>query len=198
MPRETPHPRTIFHLIPKSIPAIHALEHPDNKAFVSRCIKADADTDVQKVYGLEIGFHVPTRPCPQVIAKIGRDADLIWPASSISAVQFSIEVNPESRAITCYDRGRFPTTIEPFGFKEDGAIRRVVLIPGIKYVIAAGVEEEQYYEFYLVWTESDGQHVSREVQKEHHLTLERGQNLRWAQTIDDGVSDVRSRYRTRL
>ena len=77
MPRDRPHPRTIFHLLPISSVVSQVVGHADNEAFVSRCVNKDAKTDDPKVYGLEVGYHVPTRPYPEVITKLGRDADLI-------------------------------------------------------------------------------------------------------------------------
>lgn len=81
------------------------MHHVENKAFVSRCINVDADTDGREFHGSETGYRVPTRFFPPVMTRIGRDAGVIWPASSISEVQFLIEINLTSWVIMCYNLG---------------------------------------------------------------------------------------------
>lgn len=183
--------RTICHLIPKSHAAMQAVQAEENKAFVSRC--SDTTEDGPADYGLEIGYHVRAIPSPGVIAEIGRNADLIWPASSISRVQISLEINPYTKAIICRDQGRLPTTIGPDGFKEDAGVRCMVLTPGTAYTIKAGAGEDQLYEFKLVWTTKDGEHVKYEIQKESYLAQKHQlQNPRLALTVAERVTDIQT------
>lgn len=198
MPREAPHPQT-FHLVPNSQPAMEATGRTENEAFVSRCLNVEADKadkDGQKVYGVEIGYQVSARSFPQVIARVGRDADIILPASSISAVQFSFEVHPESRAIIFLDKGRTQTSIESDGFRTDGDFRQAVVVPGTGYVIEADSVKQRYV-FDLIWNGKDDLLKSHEEQDGYETSEARVQNSRCAQTVDDDGSEIRSFYATR-
>ncbi|KIX07197.1 uncharacterized protein Z518_01850 [Rhinocladiella mackenziei CBS 650.93] len=140
MPRQIPHPQMIFHPVPHdcSPKAKEMLLHPDNKPFVSLYKKA-AGPDEEDQYGLEIGYHVQTRPRSLVIVEVGKNADLVMPGSNISQVHFSFEIHPESRQIMFWDRSRLHSTkISPDGFRVDGNFRQVVLLPGTEYKISAG------------------------------------------------------------
>jgi hypothetical protein len=198
------HPQAIFHLVPKDSPRAEAeLAHPDNERFVSlsspRPRQDDSEDDGKNgpQLGLEIGYLVPVRPRPEVIAEVGRNADLILTGSSISAVQFSFETHPESKAIVFHDRSRYHnTTIEPFGFRTDGNIRQHVLQPGIVYEISAGGERGNLYCFELRWIKPKS--ALQQVERGYQMAEERAQNPRWARTVDDGPTELPSWYNTRL
>ena len=194
MPRQTPHPQTIFHLVPdkECIKAKEALLHPDNEPFVSHC------QDANYGCGLEIGYHVLARPRPQVIVEVGRDADLILPGSTISKIHFSFEIHPESRQIMFCDRSRFRNTkIGPVGFRTDGNFRQVVLQSGTAYRISAGGEKAKQYIFDLVWPKH-AENVLQETQRGHQMAEGRVQNPRWARTVEEGPTELPSWYNTRL
>ena len=193
MSRQTPHLQTIFHLVPKTDKAEAALAHPDNEPFVSLCWTKNNDRQP----GLEIGYHVPARPRPGVIVEMGRNADLTLPSSSISAIHFSFEVHPESKQIMFYDRSRHHSTkIEPFGFRQDGVFRQIVLKHDTVYKISAGGERKDQYEFELHWVRDKD--ALQEAELGYRLAEERAQNPRWARTVDEGLTDLPSWYNTRL
>ncbi|RMD39371.1 hypothetical protein DV735_g5760, partial [Chaetothyriales sp. CBS 134920] len=198
MPRQTPHSQTIFHLVPhKASPrAKQMLLHPDNEPFVSLC-KATKPGEEDE-YGLEIGYHVSARPRALVIVEVGKNADLVMPGSSISQVHFSFEVHPESRHIMFLDRSRLHSTkIKPEGFRADGNFRQLVLQPETEYQISAGGEKVDQFVFYLRWLK-EVDDALYEVEKESQIVEARGQNPRWARTVEDTPTDLPTWYNTRL
>jgi len=90
------HPKTLFHLVPTNDVAHAALLHPDNKSFVS-------DSSCDHGPGLEVGYHVTTLPRRHVIARLGRDADLILRESPaklpMSTVHVAFEINPATHLV---------------------------------------------------------------------------------------------------
>lgn len=198
MPRKAPHPQTIFHLVPhkESPKAKEMLLHP-NSPFVSLC-KENRGQDNNYEYGLEIGYHVSTRPRPLVLVEVGENADLIMPGSSISQVHFSFEIHPESHQIMFWDRSRLRSTkIAPVGFRKDGHFRQVVLQPGMKYIIGAGGEKAEQFIFSLIWRKRS-ESMLQETGKGFEMAEARLQNPRWARTVEDGPTDLPSWYNTRL
>lgn len=93
MAREA-HPKTLFHLVPRNKASHDALLHPDNKYRVSSSKSGP---------GLEVGYHIPSRPRGHVITGLGRDADLILRESTlehpISAVHVAFEINPTTHLV---------------------------------------------------------------------------------------------------
>ncbi|KAK3314421.1 kinase-like domain-containing protein [Apodospora peruviana] len=85
-----PSTKTLFHLQPLSSDARDALQHPDNRRFVSSNYGRP---------GLEIGFHVPSVPGGRTIARLGRDADLILCGKSLSRVHVAFEIHPETLVV---------------------------------------------------------------------------------------------------
>ncbi|RMD43672.1 hypothetical protein DV735_g1410, partial [Chaetothyriales sp. CBS 134920] len=200
MPRQTPHPQAICHLVPdkKSRRAIQMLQHPDNEPFVSLSNKA-TEADEPDEYGLEVGYHVSARPRSLVVVEIGRNADLVMPGSNISQVHFSFEIHPESRQLVFWDRSRLNTTkIEPKGFRADGNFRQVVLETKISdYKIRAGGEKLDQFVFHLRWLKNATK-LTKEIEQESQRIEARPQNPRWARTIEDGPTDLPTWYNTRL
>ncbi|KAL9024816.1 MAG: hypothetical protein Q9196_006237, partial [Gyalolechia fulgens] len=198
MPCDIPHRQTILHLIPRSSQAEDALSHPDNAPFVSLSTRLTTDSSsIEQELGLEIGYHVPVRPCPEVVVEVGRNADLVLPGPSMSKVQFSFEVHPESKEIMFHDRSRYHSTrIDPDGFRLDGNFRQIVLRPGVEYCISAGGEKKNLYMFDLWWVTKEG--AVEENERGYQMADERAQNPRWARTVDDGPTELPSWYNTRL
>ena len=196
MPREIPHQRTILHLVPQNKLAEGVLTHPDNAPFVSVATQKNGKKAVKEL-GLEIGYHVAMRPCREVIVEVGRNADLILPAPSISKCHFSFETHPESKKIMFHDRSRYrSTTIHPASFRTDGDFRQVVLCPPTEYSIGVGGEDKDLYTFRVYWVvEKDGE-VQTELSEQ--MSQERMENPRWARTVDDGPTELHSWYNTRL
>jgi hypothetical protein len=192
MPRPNPHPQTLFHLVPakRSKPANDSLLDSHNELYVSNC-NTERNRD-----GLEIGYHVPERPRPQVIVEVGRDADLILQGSSISRIHFAFELHPESGEIMFCDRSRYQNTeIDPLGFRTDGGLRQVVLQVGTKYDIRAGGENADEYIFHIEWSNND---VLAEARREDQMAAARMPNPRLIRTtpgtpVHGGVKRVEDR-----
>ena len=83
-------PSTLFHLLPLNDQSHEVLNHPDNQRFVSLAHGKEP--------GLEVGFHVAAVP-NRVISRLGRDADLIRRARTVSAVHIAFELHPKTRVI---------------------------------------------------------------------------------------------------
>lgn len=193
------HSQAIFHLVPLNPRARDTLVHPDNERFVSLSRArpspngSEATENSVPELGLEIGYHVPATPRPGVITEVGRNANLILSAPSVSAVQFAFESHPEAKIILFHDRSRGGnTTIDP-GFKRGDGIRQRVLEPSTVYRITTGGETGDLYSFELRWAEGDAlQKVERGYQIAIARATERARDLRWAPT------PVWSSFNTRL
>ena len=189
-----PHPPILFHLVPREgcTIAIDALNHPDNTPFVSQASNRND--------GFEIGFHVRARPCPQVIAEIGRNADLILSGPSVSKVHFSFEVHPESQKVMLHDRSRYRnTTVEPLGFRMDGDFRQILLTMGTEYSISAGgldAGAQDRFKFTLIWMPNSEKILEAFINGQYTTTARR-LNPRWARTIE-ARTEVQTWYNTRL
>lgn len=141
-------PQTLFHLVPLNQVAHDALLHPDNKRFVSQsCERA----------GLEIGHHVPSIPQGHVIARLGRDADLILRESTrqhpISAVHVAFEINPATHLVLLSVRSKRVSSVSfrvLRGTEEVSEEKEIigdgVMLYGQNYRISIGS-----YRFELIW-----------------------------------------------
>ena len=93
---------TLLHLVPTNQVAHNALLHPDNQRFVS------SSTDGR--LGLEIGFHVSSKPQGHVITRLGRNADLILQESTfrqpMSAIHAAFEINPTTHLVVLSVRSK--------------------------------------------------------------------------------------------
>ena len=177
------HPETLFHLEPVG-EAAAVLENDHNKPFVSLSSAGKPS--------LEIGYHVPSIfRGGRVIARLGRDADLVIPAPNISALHISFEVHPFSHAILLCDRSRRPGSvqIEPGGFY--GRSRQRVLVPGARYQITLGVRRR--FCFKVRWREIQ---IARAVDKGFEVAQFRTQDSRSAGTEDED-SDTGTWYRAK-
>ncbi|KAK3361424.1 kinase-like domain-containing protein [Lasiosphaeria ovina] len=128
------HPDTLFHLEPEDDSTRAAvLRHPRNAPFIS--------TSSEGKPAVEIGYHVCSRPCGgQVLARLGSDTDLILPGKTISKIHIAFEVHPVTHAILISVRttNRKSVQVSPWGFRQDGEFRQLVLIPGTRYKIVVG------------------------------------------------------------
>jgi len=194
------HSQTIFHLVPKTPAAEAILEEKPNtnfKSLSSSRLQPLNDGEDGPQLGLEVGYHVALVPRPDVIAEAGRRADIYLRGGSISAVQFSFEIHPESRAIMFHDRSRLRNTnIKPFRFRTDGHLRQHVLQHGIEYVINTGGDRGELYEFELRWVQKED--AVQRAEQGYETAAARVQDSRWARTVDDGPTELPSWYNTRL
>lgn len=138
---QSPHPNTLFHLVPLNDLSRQALHHPDNRRFVSPILVG--------LLGIEVGFHVASVPGPD-IAKLGRDSDLVLPGHNVSKVHVAFELYSKTHLVLLSVR---TTRVSPVITKTcDGKERQGnrVLSYGIGYKIKfAG------YKFSLVWRGTD-------------------------------------------
>lgn len=197
------HVQTIFHLVPQNPKAESVLAHPDNQQFVSSSAPPSGRNDLEGGErggprpGLEIGYHVRRSPDPEIIVEVGRNADLILPATTISAIQFSFEVHPKSKAIVFHDRSRYHNTIiEPFGFRSDRSVRQLVLEPGISYDIAAGSERKDLYRFKVWWVNAE--QAPGKVNEGYRTAKMRALNNRSARTVDEDEAEIPSSCNKKL
>ncbi len=154
---QTASPSTLFHLVPKNDAAREALDHPDNRRFVSLAPLDEPEP------ALEVGFHVSAVP-GRVMARMGRNADLILQGRNVSAVHVSLEIHPETLVVLLSTRAKRASSVaiepvravpnRPKGtvggdatIEEDDRIEGdCVLTYGINYNIRiAG------YRFLLIW-----------------------------------------------
>ncbi|KND93286.1 NUAK family SNF1-like kinase 1, partial [Tolypocladium ophioglossoides CBS 100239] len=185
------HPETLFHLEPVDAATEAVLQHQDNAPFVSTSSTGDP--------ALEIGYHVSSRPRGgRVIARLGREADLVLPAKSISHVHVAFEVHPISHAILLYVRAEKTRSVrvEPGGLRQDGNFRQLVLVPGVGYRIAIG-ESPRLFQFWVKWRLVD-MAMTCAVEAGFQAAQARAINPRWVKTEDDDESNIRSWYNTRL
>jgi hypothetical protein len=146
------HAKTLFHLIPRNQIALDSLTHPDNKRFVSPSLSAEGEL------GLEIGYHVSPIAQGHVIARLGRDADLILqestPEHAISRIHVQFEIHPDTKLILLSARSKRVASV---AFKPRGASREQkitgdgVLLYGVHYSVRIAS-----YAFDLFWRDLTG------------------------------------------
>ncbi|KLU90697.1 serine/threonine protein kinase [Magnaporthiopsis poae ATCC 64411] len=139
MPHTMAKPVALFHLVPANDTARQALSHPDNRRFVS---PARNDS-----LGLEIGFHVASVP-GRVMARLGRDADLILQQRNVSGVHVSFEMHPETLVVMLSSRTKRTSSVMVTPTNGSGELiyGDCVLSYGTKYTIAIAD-----YKFSLQW-----------------------------------------------
>lgn len=170
---------TLFHLVPLNELADSALRVAQNLPFVS-------ESGENGVSGLEIGFHVPgpVSPCGHVIAKLGRDADLILP-ESYSGVHLAFQMQLETLVVMLSVRTKRVSSVRVAldgGNSDDEEIEGdCALVYGQRYLITIAD-----YLFRLVWRNVDNPDPAEALRV---LTIEgyEGAMLRMRE------SDVRSR-----
>ncbi len=122
---EEAHPRTLFHLVPTNDAARVALHHPDNRRFVSPA------PNEKREPAFEVGFHVSRVP-GRVMARLGRDTDLILQGDTVSAVHVSLEIHPETLVVLLSTRAKDASlvTIKPVCNRRKGKANRDNTIQG--------------------------------------------------------------------
>ncbi|KAL2257582.1 hypothetical protein VTK26DRAFT_9456 [Humicola hyalothermophila] len=141
------HAKTLFHLIPLNQEAEDALQHPDNRRFVS------VSSTPGRTPGLEIGFHIPPFSRGHVIARLGRNTDLIL-RNSYSAVHVAFEIHPETLVVmlSVRTKGTASVAVAPASEVEDdegrgqGISGDCAIIYGQRYNITIAS-----YRFGLAW-----------------------------------------------
>ncbi|OAQ61561.1 protein kinase, catalytic domain-containing protein [Pochonia chlamydosporia 170] len=181
-----PHAETLFHLVPTNLVAEEALQHPDNRRFVS--------TSEEGRFGLEVGFHVPSTARGHVITRLGRNADIILrsstPSNPMSAVHVAFEFHPATELVRLSVRSKRLASVE-FGIlhtQGNAASNRAemgkitgdgVILYGQNYRLII-----EHYTFNLVW-----KHFSQDLGanteslralavRGYYTSLQRVQNVR--------------------
>ena len=133
---------TLFHLVPLNELSHETLAHPDNRRFVSL-----SDVSDEKTLGLEVGFHVSSVP-GRVIARLGRNGDLILQQRNISAVHVAFELHPETLLVLLSVRAKHTSSVivKPDRQDREKIEGDCVLSYGKKYEIRI-----KDYSFHLVW-----------------------------------------------
>lgn len=154
-------PITLFHLVPRNDTAREALRHPYNHRFVSPA--------PDKSPGLEIGFHVASVP-GHVMARLGRNADLILQQRNVSGVHVSFEMHPETFVVLLSSRTKRASSvvIAP----KNGPAERIngdcVLRYGIEYTIVIAD-----YDFLLKWRPGTAEELRELSIREYTEALKR-------------------------
>jgi len=110
MVRPTPHPLTVFSLIPWSPRAEDVVDHPENQHLVSLVPGAPSrNNEGGEPRGLNIGFHIGSRS-RYTLATLGRNGDIFVEGSNIPRIQCSFEIHQDTDEIMLYDRSTSRST----------------------------------------------------------------------------------------
>ncbi|KAL8303423.1 hypothetical protein RB600_007054 [Gaeumannomyces tritici] len=154
-------PITIFHLVPRNDTAREALRHPDNRRFVSRA--------PNESLGLEIGFHVASVP-GRVMARLGRNADLILQQRNVSGVHVSFEMHPETFVVllSCRTKRASSVVVTPTNGPAERINGDCVLSYGTEYTLAIA-----NYDFFLKWRRGTAEELRELSIREYTEALKR-------------------------
>ena len=207
MTPKTPHPKTLFHLVPTNQVAYNALLHPDNKRFVS--------SSKEGPFGLEVGYHVSSIPRGHVITRLGRNADLTLrqssPGNLMSAVHVAFEINPATELIVLSVRSKRISSVR-FAVRPPEDRRKTVQeVPGGDVtgeqitgdgVILYGQDYKTSiasYKFDLLWLSSDTESSKTLTIQGYRESLQRLQDVRSRdRPTENDNSEVLSWHITRL
>ncbi|KAH8726459.1 kinase-like domain-containing protein [Phaeosphaeriaceae sp. PMI808] len=142
-----PHHLALFYLKPKNPQAEEIVSDQQNSVFAT---VSDEGKNV-----LDIG-HIRPSGSNNTLATLGRgsDADIYIACPSISRIQCSFEVDPQTCVIMFHDRSRTHTShvsgpnAMPF---EPGRPRKIVVQEGLNKFIQMGGSSSDTIEFELVW-----------------------------------------------
>lgn len=185
---------TLFHLVPLNQTARDALLHPDNCRFVSPI--AIGDDRRQGELGLEIGFHVPSIPAGHVIARLGRNADLILRERPVSAVHIAFEIHPQTLVTLLSVQSKQSSTVKVTALtnQQHEVDGDCVIVYGQNYTI----QIVSYY-FELVWRNIGTVESLRAlVLREYRNSLQRLQTVRSRHLPTDFSSELHTWHNTRL
>ncbi|KJZ74769.1 hypothetical protein HIM_05886 [Hirsutella minnesotensis 3608] len=195
----SPHPKTLFHLVPTDSIAHDALLHPDNKRFVSMSSR--------RLPGLEVGFHVPSKAHGHVITRLGRNADLILrqstPQNPMSAIHVVFAVNPATYQVMLSVRSKRPSSVELSILEEHGHDRKDV--KEVKEVLTGDgviVYGQNYsikiasYRFRLFWRAVPSKEATNTcIQGAAYVDFFKALVIQGYQASQELVRDMRSRDR---
>jgi hypothetical protein len=181
-------PSTLFHLVPLNDVAREALCHPDNQRFVSPA----ADGEL----GFEVGFHVSSVP-GRVIARLGRNADLILQRRNVSAVHVAFELHPDTLVVLLSVRSKRMSSVvvryETVQQKEETVEGDCVLSYGKKYGI-----DIVCYKFRLIWRQPEPEPLRALAVRDYQRALEQQANVRSRNLPTEGAPEVHTWHNTRI
>jgi hypothetical protein len=183
-------PSTLFHLVPLNDVAREALRHPDNQRFVSPTAEGDL--------GLEVGFHVSSVP-GRVIARLGRNADLILQRRNVSAVHVAFELHPDTLVVLLSVRAkRLSSVVVSYGStkqpeKEETIEGDCVLCYGKEYDI-----DIVSYKFSLIWRQTEPEPLRALAVRDYQMALQQQVNVRSRNLPTEGDSEVHTWHNTRI
>lgn len=196
-----PHPQTLLHLVPKNPAAHDALLHPDNLRFVS--------SYHGRRPGLEVGFHVSSKPQGYVITRLGRNADLILRQTTnenpMSGTHVAFEINPCTHHMLLTTRSKYLLSVtfeiddEKTEYKETITGGGVILY-GQNYEITIAS-----YKFRLIWRTLSAAHETNAdllqglAMQGYHSSLQLVKGMRSRdRPTDIDLSEAQSWHMTRL
>lgn len=187
-------PGTLFHLVPVNDVARESLGHPDNQRFVS--LSADGDL------GLEVGFHVSSVP-GRVIARLGRDGDLILQQRNVSAVHVAFELHPDTLVVLLSVRAKRMSSVivrpkvitgqEEEKIEEETIEGDCVLSYGKKYDI-----DIVRYSFSLIWRQREPEPLRALAVQDYQRALQQQVNVRSRNLPTESDSEVYTWHNTRI
>ncbi|KAI1153672.1 kinase-like domain-containing protein [Nemania diffusa] len=189
MPPSKTHPLVLFSLKPINQRAFDVLANPINGHLVSIWGNGTRVLDIGHIHS--ISGNTTT------LATLGRNADIIVGGSSISRVQCSFEIDPDTNIVMLYDRSHslstqvFGDDAMPFQY---GRPRKVVVHQTVNTVIGMGGEKRDLVLFELHWY-YDPASAMEKVKDRQSAALE--DNPRLARTIDEADTSLPSRRETR-
>ena len=191
------HPKTLFHLVPINAVAQDALEHPDNKRFISRSRNGPL--------GLEVGYHISSTPRGHVITRLGRNADLILqkstPTEPISAVHVAFEVNPTTKLILLSVRSKRLSSVRFAVYESERNVTPTEQIIG-DGVVCYGQDYDlsiATYHFRLSWLTTKTKALEALTLQDYQASEQLLQNMRSRDRPTEGdYSEALSWHVTRL
>lgn len=151
-------------------------------------------------FGIYIG-HVRSIS-PNVLATMGRDADIMVQENTIGRVQCSFEMeNPSKGVIMLHDMSRYRST-QVFGehavpFEASRNPRRVVVTREVNTILGMGGHLKNLIQFSLLWHVRDRTGITDKTSIFEPDPRGR-ENPRLARTLDEAPTVVPSRYMTRI
>ena len=167
------------------------LGHPDNRRFVSLTDKGQL--------GLEVGFHVTSIP-GRVIARLGRDADLILRERTVSAVHIAFEIQPETLVVLLSVRSKRTLSIIVTPLKPNLPIEGEPIEGDC--VVSYGKEYQiniVAYSFRLKWRQTAAPESARKLAiQDYKKALQRQGNVRSRNLPTERDSEFHTWHNTRL
>ncbi|KAK8104400.1 calcium/calmodulin-dependent protein kinase [Apiospora kogelbergensis] len=183
-------PYAIFSLQPLNEGAKEVVNDHNNHKLVCK---------IQNENVLDVG-HVQPISNNNTLATLGRNGDIIVEGNSISKIQCSFEINPDTNDVMFYDRSSNQQCqvagLNATPFQSDRE-RKVVVQQNVNTIIGMGGRNSSLVQFTLVWHKTT--YVETKEQIEKRKTAELEENPRLARTIDTTADTVPpSRYETRI